>query len=163
MNLAKKAISPGTSAALVASLLATVVAPAAFAAGSVVSSGSTVVGNTSAAPFTLTLTENNVGDLAGRDDHCYASGQRRVLRNARRLVGSSSIGITSSIVSTTTTASDILTIMTNTAGNKRFLDTIVISSKIARRGTVPAGAITATVTDSLSGPSSALQPRLARS
>ncbi len=62
MNLAKKAISFGTSAALIASLLATAVAPAAMASSTVTNFGNVAVpfgsATTTSAPFAVTFTEN---------------------------------------------------------------------------------------------------------
>jgi hypothetical protein len=139
LTIWKKAISAATSAALLASLLAPAGAPAAFAEGSVVSSGSTVVGNTSANAFTLTLSENSVAAATGGvitvtlDTGVTYSGTVSVTS------GSASVAISSKTV-----AGGVLT-FTASAGNSTFLDTIVISSKIAVGAGVTPGAIHATV------------------
>jgi hypothetical protein len=65
LNLAKKALSLGTSAALVASLLATVAAPAAFASVPIVgNAGNVPVGGTSAANVSFTFTEQTATSIA---------------------------------------------------------------------------------------------------
>ncbi len=58
MSITKKAISVGLSAALLASLAATVVAPAAFASTAVTSAGTIPLGGTSTTAATFTFTEN---------------------------------------------------------------------------------------------------------
>jgi hypothetical protein len=62
LNLAKKALSIGTSAALVASLLATVVAPSVAASTLVGSAGVVPVGGTSTAASSYQFCENAAGD-----------------------------------------------------------------------------------------------------
>ncbi|MDA8238155.1 MAG: hypothetical protein M0T75_09800 [Chloroflexi bacterium] len=65
MSLWKKAVSVGTSAALLASLLVTVAAPAALASTAVVSVGTVARGTTSTNAATFTFTENSVNAFAG--------------------------------------------------------------------------------------------------
>ena len=64
MTIWKKAISVGTSAALLASLLITAVAPAALASVTVTSVGSIPVGGTSASELTLLFTERSKAGAA---------------------------------------------------------------------------------------------------
>jgi hypothetical protein len=61
LNLLKKVIGAGTSAALVASLLATAVAPSAFASTTVGSAGTVPVGGTSGTASTFQFCENTAG------------------------------------------------------------------------------------------------------
>ena len=63
MSITKKAISVGLSAALLASLAATVVAPAAFASTAVTSVGTIPLGGTSSTAATFTFTENAAGSF----------------------------------------------------------------------------------------------------
>jgi hypothetical protein len=139
LTIWKKAISAATSAALLASLLATAVAPAALGAGTVVSSGSTVVGNVSANAFTITLSENTAGTGLG--------GQITVTLPAN-VTYSGTVSVTSGSASVDiygkTVVGGVLTFETD-AGNTIFLDTIVISSKIAVGAAATPGAIVATV------------------
>ena len=64
MSLWKKAVSVGTSAALVASLLATVAAPAVFAANTSAGGGTIYPGAGSSATFSLTFAEDAVGQFS---------------------------------------------------------------------------------------------------
>ena len=64
MTIWKKAISVATSAALLASLLATAVAPGAFAAVAVTSAGNIPQGGASAGTATFRITEENATSLA---------------------------------------------------------------------------------------------------
>jgi len=63
LTIWKKAVSVGTSAALLASLLAATVAPAAFASISQTSAGNVAQGSTSAGTATFLFTENSVAAL----------------------------------------------------------------------------------------------------
>jgi hypothetical protein len=64
LTIWKKAVSVGTTAALLASLLITAVAPAAFAASTATGGGVIIPDQAASAPFALTFAEDTVGQFA---------------------------------------------------------------------------------------------------
>ena len=152
MNLAKKALSLGTSAALVASLLATVVAPSAFAAITVGSAGNVPVGGTSANPVSFAFTEQSAAAIttnaAGSFTVTIAPTGGTTATSFVSFVGTpitTSPASTGSLGATASIAGNVLTV--NIAGSDTAnIETIFVSGlKISASSLAATGAISATL------------------
>jgi hypothetical protein len=153
----KKAIGAGTSAALIASLLATAVAPSAFAAITVGSAGNVPVGGTSANNVSFTFTEQSIAAIPTNTAGSFtvtiapASGPATNLS----FVGTpSTAGSTGSLGASASIAGNVLTV--NIAGSDTLnVESIFITGlKISAAAGTATGAITATLsagTGSLAG------------
>jgi hypothetical protein len=154
----KKVIGAGTSAALIASLLATAVAPSAFAAITVGSAGNVPVGGTSANNVSFTFTEQAIASIASSTAGSFtvtiapASGPATNLS----FVGTpSTVGSTGSLGATASIAGNVLTV--SIAGSDTLhVESIFVSGlKISAAAGTATGAISATLsagTGSLTSP-----------
>ncbi len=135
MNRFRKAISVGVTATLLASLMATVAAPAAFAALTSTTGGTIVPGGSSSAAFTLTAAEDtvtdfsngsftvavydSVGDDTATDVNWDTSSVPSVTVNAG--VGGATAGFVDDTLVVTVTGTDVTKIDSFTIGNLRVL------------------------------------------
>ncbi len=154
MNLAKKALSLGTSAALVASLLATVAAPAAFASTTVVSAGSIAAGSTSTGTASFTFTENTITSFTGPGTLTVtildANSQNTLTFSGGVLAAPGSLGATLAVSGNTFT-------VTTTGNDNNNIEQITVSGlKIAATTAAATGGIIATLTGTGGTPPSAV-------
>jgi hypothetical protein len=149
LNLAKKALSLGTSAALVASLLATVAAPAAFAAITVGSAGNVPQGGTSANNVSFTFTEQAVGSLgAAILPAVNPGGSFTVTLGPAGVTFSgtpSTAGSTGSLGASASVAGNVLTVSIAGSDSNNIETINVTGLKLAATSTAALGAITATM------------------
>ena len=143
MNLAKKALSIGTSAALVASLLATVVAPSAFGAVTVGSAGNVPVGGTSANNVSFTFQEQTATSLTNAPGNfTVVLGPTGVTFSGTPSVATSSgsLGASASVAGNTLSVSF-------TGSDTANIESIIITGlKLSAASGTATGAITATIT-----------------
>ena len=146
MTIWKKAISVGTSAALLASLLITAAAPSAFAQISATSAGTVALGSTSSGSVTLVFTENAKGALTNA-----AVGTMTAKLPSPELtwVGTPVLSAPDSLGASVTVAGDELRIRI-TAHNPNDVEPITISGlKIKASSAAPVGDVIPAFTDNV--------------
>jgi hypothetical protein len=146
LNIKKKALGIGMSAGLIASLLATAVAPAALAAITVGSAGNVPVGGTSATPATFTFTEN----LATSLTNAAGSFTVQILDSASAptvsFSGTPSAALsTGSLGASATIAGNLLTVSIAGSDVANVESIIITGLSISASSTAATGAIKATI------------------
>ena len=157
LNIKKKAMGIGMSAGLIASLLATAMAPSALAAITIGSAGNVPVGGTSATAATFTFTEQAIASIPTNTAGSFTVTIAPAAPGAGSVsfVGTpSTAGSTGSLGATASIAGPVLTV--NIAGSDVVnIESIIVTGlKISAAAGTSLGAITATLsagTGSLAG------------
>jgi len=157
LNIKKKALGIGMSAGLIASLLATAVAPAALAAITIGSAGNVPVGGTSATAASFTFTEQAIASIPTNTAGSFTVtiAPAAPITGSVSFVGTpSTVGSTGSLGATASIAGSVLTVNIAGSDTGNIESIFVTGLKISAAAGTSLGAITATMsagTGSLAG------------